>query len=99
MKLVLPLFVAATLAIPMVDSSAINIDGKADADYGSAISTQRLGTSAFDNTSTNQGLSNGSELDAAYGFVSNAVLYLVLAGNYNSDFATGEANDALNIFF
>ncbi len=90
------LIVALTL-LPGL-ASAITVDGTAEAFYGSAISTQQLGTVAGDNTSTAQGIANGSELDAAYGFVSNAVLYLVMAGNFDSD--TGATpNDVLNIFF
>ncbi len=94
-------FIAVTLAIPTI-ATAINIDGVADAAYGSAISTQQIGTVAGDNNYGNQGIANGSELDAAYGFISNGWLYLVMAGNFNS-LATADGgtapNDYLNIFF
>jgi hypothetical protein len=79
----------------------LTIDGTADADYGSAIVSQQLGTSTYKNTETNFDAANGSELDAAYGFVSNGVLYLVLAGNVDSGGvdASGNVYDKLNIFF
>jgi hypothetical protein len=99
MKSFFRFFIAVTLAIPTM-ATAITIDGLADTAYGSAIVTQQIGTAAGDNTLTSQGIANGSELDAAYGFVSNAVLYLVLAGNFDSDYPTSPTpNDELNIFF
>jgi Viral BACON domain len=77
------------------------IDGTAEADYGSAIVTQQLGTSTFKNTETNFDAANGSELDAAYGVVSNGVLYLFIAGNVDTGGTdlSGNAFDKLNIFF
>jgi hypothetical protein len=83
----------------MTASAAITIDGIAEVDYGSAVSTQALGTSAIDNNvSTNIGLANGSELDAAYGFISNGVLYLTIAGNFNSAWNSAPYN-TLHTFF
>ena len=64
--------------------NGLTIDGTADADYGSAIVSQQLGTSTYKNTETNVDAAGGSELDAAYGTISNGVLYLVLAGNMDS---------------
>ena len=99
MTRVIGLSIVALLAIPTITRSAIIIDGVADASYGSAISTQALGTAAFDNNiSTNVGLANGSELDAAYGFISNGVLYLVIAGNFNSQ-SGSVPYDELHTFF
>ncbi len=97
MKFFYALLFAALIAIPTVASAAIAIDGVADTDYGSAISTQALGTTAFDSTSID-GVANGSELDAAYGFVSNGVLFLTIGGNFN---ATGNSvpYDTLHVFF
>ncbi|HUJ09104.1 MAG TPA: BACON domain-containing protein [Verrucomicrobiae bacterium] len=101
MKTFYAFFVAVMLAVPtLTTSAAIVIDGTADADYGSAIVTQQLGTTELDN---NKGLvdeSNGSELDAAYGVISNGVLYLVLAGNIDSDIGeSGSGYDKLQVFF
>jgi hypothetical protein len=95
------IFVAALLAIPTTTKAAVTIDGTADADYGAAIVSQKIGTSTFKNTETNIDASSGSELDAAYGFVSNGVLYLVIAGNLDSGGADSLENpyDKLSIFF
>jgi hypothetical protein len=87
------------LAIPTITKAAITIDGTADADYGSAIVTQKIGTSTFKNTETNIDAASGSELDAAYGFVSNGVLYLVFAGNMDSGDLASNPFDKLQIFF
>lgn len=73
--------------------AAITIDGTAEATYGSAIVTQQLGTAFGDSNSGLVGAANGSELDAAYGIISNGVLYLVLAGNLEANF------NHLEIFF
>src|ERR1700691_4708676 len=96
-------FLSAVLAfgffVPVVKGFIFNIDGYADPGYGSAVSTQAIGTSASDNIQTNQGLNCGSELDAAYGVISNGYLYLVLAGNFSSDpNCNGNINDETHIF-
>jgi len=56
------------------------IDGKRDPAYGPALITQTLQT-AEDDTVGAVGGSSGWELDEAYGFVANGVLYLMLTGN------------------
>ncbi len=102
MKFTFAFFVAALLAIPTITRAQIVIDGSAaDAQYGPAIVSQQLGTSTFKNTETNLDAANGSELDAAYGTISNGVLYLVLAGNLDSGGVDSSGNvfDKLNIFF
>ncbi len=106
------LLVATSLTISTWARAGIAIDGIADPAYGSAISTQQLGTTGGVNTNTDptisQGISSGSELDAAYGMISNGVLYLVLSGNLYSqasDEGGGTAphapggDDYLSIFF
>ncbi len=95
MKYAFAFLASALLAIPPL-ASAITIDGTADLAYGSAIATQALGTSTSKNTETNLATANGTELDAAYGVISNGVLYLVMAGNMDSDLTLF---DKLNIFF
>ena len=98
MKLLSRFLVAALLAIPTI-TKAINIDGVLDAQYGSAVVTQQLNTSTSDNTEGLIGQANGTELDAAYGTVSNGVLYLFLAGNLDSDdVADNITFDKLHIF-
>ena len=47
--------------------------------------TQQLGTAFGKNTNTAVDAATGSELDAAYGMISNGVLYLV-AGNLQANF-------------
>jgi hypothetical protein len=90
---------ALMLALFATVVKGFTIDGTADADYGSAIVTQKLGTSTFKNTETNFDAASGSELDAAYGVISNGVLYLVLAGNMDSGDLASNPFDKLNIFF
>jgi hypothetical protein len=71
------------------------MDGTADASYGAAVSVQNTQTS-FGNSNLGQvDYANGSELDAAYVYVdmANSTLYLVLAGNLESNF------NKLEIFF
>jgi hypothetical protein len=97
-------FLSAALAfglfVPVVKGFIFTIDGTADPGYGSAVSTQAIGTSAGDNTETNQGLNLGSELDAAYGVISNGVLYLVVAGNFSSDpLSDNDINNETHVFF
>jgi hypothetical protein len=102
MKFTFALFVASALAIPTITRAQIVIDGSAaDAQYGSPVVSQQLGTSTYKNIETNVDAANGSELDAAYGTISNGVLYLVLAGNLDSGGADSSANpyDKLSIFF
>jgi len=101
MKFTFAPFVAILLAIPTITKAAIVIDGSADTQYGPPFASQQLGTSTFKNTETNIDAANGSEIDAAYGTISNGVLYLVLAGNLDSGGvdSTGNAFDKLNIFF
>src|ERR1017187_7527593 len=102
MKSTFAVFVAVLLAIPTITKAAITIDGSAaDAQYGAALVSQQLGTSTFKNNETNIDAAGGSKLDAAYGTISNGVLYLVLAGNLDSGGADSLESpyDKLNIFF
>jgi hypothetical protein len=86
------------------------INGTLKAQYGSALATQVLATTGeaepvnAGGVKANLGLldaANGSELDAAYGFVSNAVLYLFFAGNLDTSSTgavAGVAYDKLHVF-
>jgi hypothetical protein len=87
-------------------SNAFTIDGTLDAGYGSALSTQALGTAdngGAKNYTSDVAQATGSELDAGYGVITNGTLYLFLAGNLDSG-AIGCTNgcvqyDVLNVFF
>jgi hypothetical protein len=69
------------------------MDGQADASYGSPLVTQDTSTGFGDSNLALVDQANGSELDVAYGQVLNGTLYLVLAGNLESN-----GND-LELFF
>ena len=76
------IFVAALLAIPTATTSlAITIDGTLDSGYPPVIVVQDLGTGFGDNNVGTINAANGSELDAAYGMISNSTLFLFFAGN------------------
>ncbi len=77
--LLLLLASAAVLVAP--EARAITIDGKLDADYGPALSTQTTQTDYGDSPFAQVTTAAGSELDAAYGFISGGVLHLFLSGN------------------
>lgn len=79
------------LAVSQV-SAQIAVDGTLDAGYGSALAVQTVNTGFGDATVGNGNSSGGSELDAAYGTVSNGYLYLFFAGNYENN------GNLLNIF-
>jgi hypothetical protein len=78
------------------------IDGKYEAAYGSVISTQVLGTTANSGVANNLGSidgANSSELDAAYGVITNDTLYLFFAGNIDTaSGGSGVAYDKLHVF-
>lgn len=71
------------------------IDGTADALYGAAVVVQNTQTSFGDSNLGQVDYANGSELDAAYAYVdmANSILYVVLAGNLESNF------NKLEVFF
>ena len=74
--------------------SVIVLDGYREKLYGSALATQAVAT-GFGNA-TNGDPANavgGSELDAAYAYVSGDSLHVFLAGNLENN------NNALNVFF
>jgi len=75
------------LAQPVIDGSA------ADVMYGSSIADQNTQTGFGDSDLGRPGLANGSELDAAYAVVYGDTLYLVLAGNLQTN------GNQLEVFF
>ena len=78
--LCLVLLASSVLLAPHAGASPPIIDGTRDAAYGSSLVTQTMQTQ-YDDTLAEVGGSNGWELDEAFGFISNDVLYLMLTGN------------------
>ena len=67
-------------------ASAITLDGTAEAGYGAAITVQTVGTGFGDSNLGVVDYANGSELDGVYASISGGVLYLLFAGNVESNF-------------
>ncbi|MFH0981734.1 MAG: hypothetical protein V2A79_09365 [Planctomycetota bacterium] len=61
-------------------------NGSAGAELGAALSVQNTQTQFGNSTLGLVDFANGSELDAAYGTIMDGALYLVLAGNLESNF-------------
>ena len=93
MKKLLALAIVGLLASP-VWAGPIIVDGNnGDAGYGAALSVQTIGTQFGNNTDASADFANGSELDAAYGFIGGGTLSLALTGNLETSF------NKLEIFF
>jgi hypothetical protein len=88
MKKATVFFICGILATALVAGSAlaITVDGVADLDYGPAIVTQATQTQFGDATTGLVDFAGGSELDQAYGVILGDTLYIVLAGNLESNF-------------
>jgi hypothetical protein len=86
MKKVTTLLVALVCVLWYAVAGAQIIDGTADGIYGPPVAVQNNGTGFGDSNLGVIDYANGSELDAAYAYVSGGVLYLVLAGNLESNF-------------
>ena len=86
------------LAVPA--GAAERIDGIVSTAYGPPLVTQTTQTDAQDNPCGAYGVleSFGSELDAGYAFVTDGVLYLLLAGNVMSYIGEPVHADQLNVF-
>jgi hypothetical protein len=78
------LSVAAVVAL--AGSASAQIDGTYKAAYGSPVVYQTIGTHFGDSNSGNIQTANGSELDAAFAYVSGGNLNLLLTGNLESNF-------------
>jgi len=83
----------AMLTVSAIAAYAATLDGTLDGAYGSPLSVQTTQTGFGDSNNGAIDNANGSELDAAYGYVSGGTLYLFLAGNVESNF------NKLDIFF
>jgi len=60
---------------------SVNVDGTLASLFGAALSTQTINSGFGDSTVGDGTSAGGSELDAAYGIVTNGMLYLVFSGN------------------
>jgi hypothetical protein len=78
---ILPLVCVAALLGVASTSAAPLVDGMLDAAYGPALTTQTTQTSLGDASQGAVAFAAGSELDAAYGAISDGVVYLFLSGN------------------
>lgn len=74
-------------------SAQIVIDGSNDAAYGPGLVWQTVATGFGDSNLGQTGFANGSELDTVYAMRTPTTLYLLLAGNLESNF------NKLEIFF
>ena len=71
----------------------VTVDGDAGTEYGAPLIVQDTQTGFGDATDGLTGQCNGSELDAAYGFIDDDRINLVFAGNFESNF------NKLQVFF
>jgi hypothetical protein len=72
---------------PVVDGTVDDsLAGVRDVFYGDALAVQTITTGFGDNADPDVGTADGSELDQAFGVVVGERLYLVLAGNLQSNF-------------
>jgi len=79
------MFVAA-LAVAGAAQAQIVMDGSADAAYGKPIAIQNTQTQFGDATQGTVDYAQGSEIDALYAKVQDGILYMVVAGNLESNF-------------
>ena len=79
------MFVAA-LGVASAAQAQIALDGAAEAAYGAPVAVQNTQTQFGDSNVGFIDSANGSELDAMYAKIENGMLYLVLAGNLESNF-------------
>ena len=81
------------VTIPSTTEAAPVMDGTLDAEYGSALFVNTLASTFVSNTDGTDVASNGSEIDAVYGYHDGTRLYLFVAGNQRTSF------EKLNMFF
>lgn len=72
---------------------AAGVDGFRTIEYGSALAVQGVQTAFGDNTNTDPGFANGSELDGAYAFAAPCHARLMLTGNLEANY------NKLELFF
>jgi hypothetical protein len=71
---------------PQVVANAPVVDGTVDGVYGSALALQTNRTGFGDSSNGSVDFANGSELDGFYAVVHGGILYMVVAGNVESNF-------------
>lgn len=79
------MFVAA-IAVASAAQAQVVLDGTAEKSYGAALAVQNTQTQFGDANLGVIDYANGSELNAAYAKIEDGFLYLVLAGNLESNF-------------
>jgi len=75
-----------TAGITQLAGAQVVVDGLVDPGYGAPKSVQQNATGFGDNNDPSPLTANGSEIDAAYGTVSNGRLYVMLSGNLETNF-------------
>jgi len=87
MKRVATALLASAFAVTLAGTAfGQTIDGVADPAYGAPIVVQDTNTGFGDSNLGQVDFANGSELDGGYGIMTGGALYLVLAGNLESNF-------------
>ena len=86
MKKATTLLATGVLLSLAASAFAVTVDGTADGSYGSAVVTQGTQTGFGNSNISLVDYANGSELDGAYARIEGGVLYLVIAGNVESNF-------------
>jgi hypothetical protein len=79
--------VSGALCVAEPVSAQIVVDGTADAGYGPALSIQNTDTQFINSTNPDPRQSNGSEIDQVFGKIHGGRLYLLIAGNLESNFS------------
>lgn len=76
----------AVLAVTPASLAQIVVDGTADKAYGNALAVQNVQTQFGDSNSGQIDVANGSEINGLFARVEGGVLYMVIAGNLESNF-------------
>lgn len=76
----------AVLAVTPASLAQIVVDGTAEKSYGAALAVQNVQTQFGDATQGQIGLAFGSEIDGIFARVEGGVLFVVIAGNLESNF-------------
>jgi len=79
------MFVAA-MAVASAAQAQVTLDGAADKSYGAPIVVSNTQTAFGDAVQGTVDVAFGSELDAGYAKIEDGILYLMLAGNLESNF-------------
>ncbi|MFM7052562.1 MAG: hypothetical protein ACKOYN_10585, partial [Planctomycetota bacterium] len=80
------LMFAAALGVACAAQAQFTLDGVADKSYGAAVAVQNTQTQFGDSNLGVIDYANGSEIDAVYAKIDSGVLFLVVAGNLESNF-------------